>query len=81
VADDLSHSPDTTNVKPDISIFTIGFRYFSQLHPGSNAALPMFKFPTVANSILPVSKVLVSSGEVRDFFGFYLKISLKCSMM
>src|SRR5918996_4462796 len=72
--------PDITYVvcgTSQLLVLTMGFTHFSQLQPGSKYALPMLVFPTFANSILPFSNVLVSSGEVMLFFCILFEVSIE----
>src|SRR5919199_982159 len=67
-----------TFIRPDIIywvcgawqlfVLTSGFTHFSQLHPGSNVALPIVTSPSFASSILPFSNVRVSSGDESKLF-------------
>jgi hypothetical protein len=50
---------------------TSSLTHFSQLHPGSNVALPTTTSPKFASSIFPFSNVRVSSGEESKLFSAY----------
>jgi hypothetical protein len=57
--------PDTWYWKCGASqlfVFAIGFTWVDHRHPGWNTARPTVAPPTFTSSILPFSKVLVSSG-------------------
>ena len=51
-----------------LEVLAIGLTHFSQLHPGSNTALPIVISPKFATSIFPLSNVRVSSGAESKFF-------------
>src|SRR6266498_5107499 len=79
----------TTFILPEITywvcgasqlfVFAIGLTHFSQLHPGSNSALPIVTSFKLAISTLPFSNALVSSGSLLRFFLMIFTIEFQFS--
>jgi hypothetical protein len=63
-----------------LSVFSIGLTYFSQLHPGSSVALAIVKPPRFTSSIFYFSELMVSSRELKLFVCNFDTISLEVSI-